>query len=137
MYTASSKSFTDMSECFVGKFINFFPNFFFDEVTNYLLSCCIIGEREVDFFVKQLFTLLKRGIIGLVCASNDWYSIAFGPQFIFLQISNDFLHFRTKWARTIFLFCLNTTKDGLKIINHNDCRLKLFGTDDNWPYQLD
>jgi hypothetical protein len=60
-----------MSECFVGKFINFFPNFFFDEVTNYLLSCCIIGEREVDFFVKQLFTLLKRGIIGLVCASND------------------------------------------------------------------
>lgn len=70
-YAACSKSFADVSECFVRKLIYFSSNFFFDEVANYLLSGCVIREREVDFLVKQLLALFKSGIIGFVGASND------------------------------------------------------------------
>lgn len=120
-----------MSESFVWEFVNLFSDFFFDEVANNLFSCCVIWEREVYLFVEQFLAFFQRGVERLVAACNDSDSIILCPKLVLLHVCNDLLHLGTKSCSTIFFLGLYSTEDSFEVIDHDNRRLVLLGTDDD------
>lgn len=133
MYTADCKALAYMSKSFIREVVDLFTYFFFNEISDYLLSSCVVREREIDLFFEELFALFERCVIGLVCACNHCNPIIFRPEFIFLKISKNLLHFWAKNCSPVFLLLLYSTKNSLKVINHDDCRLILFSTNNDRP----
>jgi hypothetical protein len=131
MYTSDCKAFAYMGKSFIREIVNLFAYFLLNEVSDYLFSSGVVREGEVDLFIEEFLALFERGIIGLVGAGNHCNPIIFSPQFIFFKISKDLLHLRAKGSSPIFFLLLYSTKDSLKVINHDDCRLVLLGTNDD------
>jgi len=126
-------------KCFVGEVGYLFSYFWLDHVFGKLLTGCVVWEGEIYLFIEEFFAILHSCIVGFVCAANDGDSIGFGPKFILFEVSNYFLHLRAEISWPVFLFGFYWAEYALEIIDHNDCRLKLFRADDhrpNEPYKL-
>ena len=77
MYAASSEAFSNMSQSFIGEVVDLPAGFALDQMLYQLFSGSVVGEREVDFLVKQLFAVFHCGIKRLVCTGDHCHSIAF------------------------------------------------------------
>lgn len=120
-----------MSESFVWEFVDLLSDFFFYEVANNLFPCCVVWEREVYLFVEQFLAFFQRGVEGLVAASNDSDSIILCPKLVLLHVCDDLFHLGAESCSSIFFLGLYSAEDSLKVINHDNRRLVLLGTDDD------
>lgn len=136
MYAADGKTFAYMCKSLIREIVDLLAYLFFNEVSNYLLSSSVVREGEIDLFIEKFLAFLERSVVGLVSACNDCNPIILSPEFILLKISKDLLHLGAKRCSPIFLLLLHSTKDSLKVVDHDDCRLVLLGTNDDRPQKF-
>lgn len=120
-----------MCKSLVREIVDLLADFFFNEVSDYLFSSCVVREGEIDLFIEKFLAFLQGGVVGLVGACDHCDPVVFSPEFILLKISKNLLHLRTKYCSPVFLFLLDSTEDSLEVVDHDDGRLVLLGTNDD------